>query len=153
MSGPAKPAQRPLRDRVLWLLLGHGGFVEVAALAARAKSDEPAVLAALRELEAVCQAVTKEVAGVHLWRVAGPPMAREAGRELVRERLAMKVTARNEHGCYRMGVCRVVNQAPGKLGVLMAELEMPLEPDAAALQAVVDRFVDYALSEPEGVEP
>ena len=36
----ATSSPRPLRDRVLWLLLGHGGWVDVAVLAQQARVDE-----------------------------------------------------------------------------------------------------------------
>lgn len=151
MSAPAERVPRPLRDRVLWALLGHGGWVALADLAAQLRADEVALTVALRELEGHRQLNCREMAGAEMWRVAGPRLGREAGREMVRERLALKVLGRNEPGCHRMGVCRVVNQAPGQLGVLLAELVMPLEPDAAALQAVVDRFVAYGQKELEAV--
>lgn len=150
-AAPSRP-QRPLRDRVLWLLLGHGGWVGLADVAAQGRTDEAAVLVALRELEANRLLECREMAGAELWRVAGPDLGREAGREMVRERLTLKVLGRNEPGLHRMGVCRVVNQAPGHLGVLLAELVMPMEPDAAALQAVVDRFVAYGQKELEAVD-
>ena len=148
----ATSSPRPLRDRVLWLLLGHGGWVDVAVLAQQARVDEVAVLVALRELEATQLLQCREMAGAEMWRVQGPRMAREAAREMVRERLTLKVIGRNETGLHRLGVCRVVNTAPGQLGVLLAELVMPLEPDAAALQAVVDRFVAYGQKELEAVD-
>ena len=148
----ATSSPRPLRDRVLWLLLGHGGWVARAELAAQARVDEAFVAQALGALRATQPLDRREMAGAEMWRVAGPRLGREAGREMVRERLALKVLGLNEPGLHRMGVCRVVNQAPGQLGVLLAELVMPLEPDAAALQAVVDRFVAYGQKELEAMD-
>jgi hypothetical protein len=163
--GPAAAAQaaaparvRPLRDRVVWRLAGHGGWVEADALAQVLKCQQAPLAAALVALRD--EGVVEARPGVG-WRLAGPALARAAARELVRELAkggARRVSSSVVQGAVvRFGLAQLedvpTDAAPdaapdaarsgGGLGFVLVELVAPLPPGADGLerlQALVDRW-------------
>lgn len=160
MSAAAAGGQRrvrPLRDRALWRLAGHGGWVATDELA-RVLGCEPAalepVLAALRADGVIA---FREVVG---WRIEGPELAREAARDLVRsaakDGARCQVLTRVEGATVLVGMARVLDAPRAAfgdgLGLVLVALRAPLpagEDGLQRLQALVNRW-SVAMSD-EGV--
>ncbi len=140
-----KRAPRPLKDRLLWLLAGHGGWVLADGLGGAFRCQEAEVAAVLAALAAA--GVVEARPGVG-WRLAGPALAREAARELVRaarDGVRRQVHSVVEGEVVRMGVAEVRDGGAdgGGLGFLLVELVAPLPPGPDGLerlQALVDQW-------------
>lgn len=140
-----KRAPRPLKDRLVWLLAGHGGWVLADELARALRCQEAEAAAVLVALAG--NGVVEARSGVG-WRLAGPALAREAARELVR--VARDGVRRQVHSVVdgevvRMGVAEVRDGGAdgGGLGFLLVEMVAPLPagPDGLErLQALVNQW-------------
>lgn len=148
MSAAAAGGQRrvrPLRDRALWRLAGHGGWAMAYELARALRCQEAEAAAVLVALSGAGAVEARSGVG---WRLAGPALAREAARELVRaarDGVRRQVHSVVEGEVVRMGVAEVRDGGAdgGGLGFLLVELVAPLPagPDGLGrLQALVDQW-------------
>lgn len=133
----------PLMRRMLKRLVLAGAWVEREALVQGLSSCEPAIEDALADLVLEGHAEYREAVG---YRLAGAPMAREAARMLVRDKVQRAVTGRQVGDRYQVGVA----ERRGQLGVVMYELALPLpEPGPDSLEAhlkQVDAVLAFAHS-------
>ena len=133
----------PLVRRMLKRLVASGTWVDRADLTAGLNAGVEAVEDALADLVLEGHAEYREAVG---YRLAGSPMAREAARLLVREKVQRAVTGRQVGREYRVGVA----ERRADLGVVMFELALPLpEPGPGALEVhlkQVDAVLAFAQS-------
>lgn len=145
VAAAPRRAVRPLKDRAVWALAGHGGWVMADLLAQALRCQEAEAAAVLVALSSA--GVVEARSGVG-WRLAGPALAREAAKELVR--LAKDGTRRHvlmgvDGEVVNMGLAEVQDGGPdgGGLGFLLVQMVAPLPPGADGLdrlQALVDRW-------------
>ena len=145
VAGAVAPQRtvRPLKDRVVWRLAGHGGWVTDEELAKAFGGQE--VAAALAALAGA--GVVEARCGVG-WRLAGPALAREAARELVRRAkngLRRHVLTGVDGEVVNLGLAEVQDGGPdgGGLGFLLVQMVAPLPPGSDGLdrlQALVERW-------------
>lgn len=146
MAAPPS-APRPLKDRVVWRLAGHGGWVEATALREVLRCQEAEVAAALVALRDRGAVEARNGVG---WRLAGPALARLAALELVRRAgsgVRRFSTSQVDGEFVRLGLAQLQDGGAdgGGLGFVLVELVAPLPPGPDGLdrlQALVGRWCD-----------